>query len=242
VSMTESIERLRYALKMHDEHRTTIQSLASSVGEFLRDHARHIAATPQPPKPADLCANCAADGRCMKRQALCVANGTADAKHAGAVPLPVMEVLERREVTPLCDHVVMGYTAAQLEAYGDAREAAGRADAVPALDSVLRERGLPTVADALGYSRNFAAANPALSQTTRDHIEGLCNMLEIAANHPAPATPQMTTQGEAVDPWATIIALCEALDIDPETARSAPGKPSDVILEAARKKFTGPQP
>lgn len=57
------------------------------------------------------------------------------------------------------------------------------------------------------------------------------------------STPQpMTTQGEAVDPWATLIALCEALDIDPETARSAPGKPSDVILEAARKKFTGSQP
>lgn len=55
---------------------------------------------------------------------------------------------------------------------------------VAELDLVLRERGLPTVADALGYSRNFAAANPALSQTTRDHIEGLCSMLEIAAQHP----------------------------------------------------------
>lgn len=62
------------------------------------------------------------------------------------------------------------------------------------------------------------------------------------AQYSAPAPQQMTTQGEAVDPWATIIALCEALDIDPETARSAPGKPSDVILEAARKKFTGSQP
>ena len=97
------------------------------------------------------------------------------------------------------------------------REAAGRADAVPVctcpsgdgslrhpcpqhppaepaaraqvgdLDSVMRARGFPCVSDALGYSRNFAYANPALSQTTRDHIEGLCNMLEIAAANPSPA-------------------------------------------------------
>jgi hypothetical protein len=33
------IERLRNALKMHDEDRTTIQSLASSVGDFLREAA-----------------------------------------------------------------------------------------------------------------------------------------------------------------------------------------------------------
>ena len=52
-------------------------------------------------------------------------------KDAGAVPMPVMEVLDRRAVTPLCDHVVMGYTEAQLIAYGDAREAAGRAHAAP---------------------------------------------------------------------------------------------------------------
>lgn len=46
------------------------------------------------------------------------------AKPAGAVPMPVMEILDRREVTPLCDHVVMGYTEAQGIAYGNAREAA----------------------------------------------------------------------------------------------------------------------
>lgn len=60
------------------------------------------------------------------------------------------------------------------------------AGAVPELDAVMRARGLPKVADALGHSRNFALANPTLSQTTRDHIEGLCNMLEIAAAHIAP--------------------------------------------------------
>ena len=45
------------------------------------------------------------------------------AKPAGAVTMPVMEILDRREVTPLCDHVVMGYTEAQMVAYGNAREA-----------------------------------------------------------------------------------------------------------------------
>lgn len=54
------------------------------------------------------------------------------------------------------------------------------------LDSALRKRGLPVVADALGYSRNFAAANPGLSQTTKDHINGLCDMLELAAARPSP--------------------------------------------------------
>lgn len=52
---------------------------------------------------------------------------------------------------------------------------------VAELDSVLRERGLPTVADALGYSRNYAEANPHLTKTCKDHIQGLCNMLEIAS-------------------------------------------------------------
>lgn len=61
------------------------------------------------------------------------------------------------------------------------------AGAVPTLDSVLRERGLPTVADALGYSRNYAEAAPHLTQTGKDHILGLCNMLEIAAQHPPAA-------------------------------------------------------
>lgn len=65
-------------------------------------------------------------------------------------------------------------------------ESLGR-DAEPngELDAVLRGRGLPTVNDALGYSRNFAAANPLLSQTTKDHINGLCDMLELAAGQHA---------------------------------------------------------
>ena len=38
--------------------------------------------------------------------------------------------------------------------------------------------GLPRVEDALGYSRNFAAANPYLTNTAKEHINGLCNLLE----------------------------------------------------------------
>jgi len=56
---------------------------------------------------------------------------------------------------------------------------------VAELDSVLRERGLPTVADALGYSRNYAEATPHLTQTGKDHILSLCTMLEIATQHPS---------------------------------------------------------
>ena len=125
-------------------------------------------------------------------------------------------------------------------------EAAGRADAVPALDVLMRERGLPTVADALGYSRNFASANPALSQTTRDHIEGLCSMLEIAAQHP-PVEPEdslfigtvrklviaaRTSGGTA----GRDDGLCAALDaveamLSEPAARAQVGEPDDIAVD-----------
>jgi hypothetical protein len=48
-----AIERLRNALKMFDEHRTTMQSLASSVGDFLRESA--LSAQPAPiPTPQQI--------------------------------------------------------------------------------------------------------------------------------------------------------------------------------------------
>lgn len=77
-------------------------------------------------------------------------------------------------------------------------ESLGR-DAEPTggLDAVLRGRGLPTVNDALGYSRNFAAANPHLTQTAKDHINGLCDMLEIAAGQHAPP-PASVPDGLAI--------------------------------------------
>lgn len=43
------------------------------------------------------------------------------------------------------------------------------------------ERAQPDeIAMALGYSRNFANANPGLSSTAREHILGLCTLLERA--------------------------------------------------------------
>jgi hypothetical protein len=56
--------------------------------EYQEEGAVLLAAMPKPTVPAPeggpaalagLCSNCAADGRCMKRQALCAANGTAPA-------------------------------------------------------------------------------------------------------------------------------------------------------------------
>jgi len=69
-----------------------------------------------------------------------------------------------------------------------------------------------------------------------------------AAIEPFGVVNQQLTAGDVVspahaadiDPWATLIVLCEALGIDIQEARSVPGKPSDVILEAARKKFSEP--
>jgi len=194
VSMT--VEALATAISQIDDIDPEFAAMiATGLLPFIE---RHIAAGLQG-------AGCGACGDGCKDRGSCRLADESP-KPAGAVPLPEADgcliadgeqlVFSKTRPVGVLARDVYGRT--KLHRYGDAREAAGRADAVPALDSVLRERGLPTVADALGYSRNFAAANPALSQTTRDHIEGLCNMLEIAANHPAPAPQPMTTQGEAV--------------------------------------------
>lgn len=116
--------------------------------------------------------------------------------------------------------------------------AAGRADAVPEGYVLVPHRDL-TDADIDAFADHFGwcdedKVHPEEREEVRRQWQAFVGIMA--------APQQMTTQGEAVDPWATLIALCEALDIDPETARSAPGKPSDVILEAARKKFTGSQP
>ena len=98
-------EAVAEAMKRWPDAQPAIIFMAGAVGALAPITANDIAwantqtATPQPPKDT------------------------------GAVPMPVMEVLDRRAVTPLCDHVVMGYTEAQLIAYGDAREAAACSDA-----------------------------------------------------------------------------------------------------------------
>ena len=82
-------------------------------------------------------------------------------------------------------------------------ESLGR-DAEPAggLDAAMRTNGLPAVSDALGYSRNFAAANPHLTQTTKDHITGLCDMLELASAHQT--TPPTPPPASVPDGWMPI--------------------------------------
>ncbi|OYQ41056.1 hypothetical protein CHU94_08060 [Rhodoferax sp. TH121] len=45
--------------------------------DTMRHAAALLSAPALPPESGNLCANCAADGKCMKRQALCHANGTA---------------------------------------------------------------------------------------------------------------------------------------------------------------------
>ena len=113
--------------------------------------------------------------------------------------------------------------------------AAGRADAVPEGWTVDRnEDGEVRVIGPDGGMHPRADKG--------QQAERLLHSLATALIASAAVNQPMTTQGEAVDPWATIIALCDALDIDPQAARTAPGKPSDVILEAARRKFTGSQP
>ncbi len=61
--------------------------------------ARLLAAFPAAPaQQTDLCGNCAADGKCMKRQALCVANGTPPSLTVGERAAPVIaSTLEDRD-------------------------------------------------------------------------------------------------------------------------------------------------
>ena len=90
-------------------------------------------------------------------------------------------------------------------------ESLGRdAEPVSGLDAAMRARGLPEVADALGYSRNFAAANPHLTQTTKDHITGLCDMLELASAHQT--TPPTPPPASVPDGW--LLGWARAAEIE----------------------------
>jgi len=60
-------------------------------------------------------------------------------------------------------------------------------------DELLAGIGYPAVTDALGFSENFAEANPNLTQTAKDHILALCKIIRTIA--PAAAQP---TGGEVV--------------------------------------------
>jgi len=208
----------------------------------------------------------------------------ASPKDAGAVPLPKMVGMISDR--PICFQD-------EVARYGNAREAAGRADAVP--DGYALVPAIPTEAMTDAYWRAVvlpdnarlsdrpkavarwqamlsAAPLPQHPPATRVQVvtlfghpkrnlyhrpQGLSETVggfdlrsrEIgAAIEPFGVVNQQLTAGDVVspayaadiDPWATLIVLCEALGIDIQEARSVPGKPSDVILEAARKKFSEP--
>lgn len=101
-------------------------------------------------------------------------------QYPGAKTLDAAPIL--RNMKRWADRIerAMAASAVPVESLG------GGAEFASDLDAALRARGLPMVANALGYSRNFAAANPHLTQTAKDHINGLCDMLEIAAGQHAP--------------------------------------------------------
>ncbi len=81
------------------------------------------------------------------------------------------------------------------------------------LDNAIREGKKPDLID--GLRRNVVDADRLLS------------LIDSAGE----------AKVENVDPWATLLALADALDIDYAQARKLPGKPSEVYLEAARRKF-----
>lgn len=79
--------------------------------------------------------------------------------------------------------------------------------------TVPRESQPDEIAMALDYSRNFANANPGLSSTAREHILGLCTLLErVAGSQPAvEVTDAMVELGAR--------GICNEMDWDPD----APG-------------------
>lgn len=97
---------------------------------------------------------------------------------------------------PSCDREPIQSPSVPVESLGRDAEPAG------GLDAAMRTNGLPAVSDALGYSRNFAAANSHLTQTTKDHITGLCDMLELASAHQT--TPSTPPPASVPDGWMPI--------------------------------------
>ena len=112
-------------------------------------------------------------------------------KDAGAVPLPIMEVLDRRAVTPLCDHVVMGYTEAQLMAYGDAREAAANA----------------LIAECQPYLKD---GETPVQRMERDHLESIAMMGLLAKAREAAGRADAVPDGYALVPAIPTEAMTDA--------------------------------
>lgn len=56
--------------------------------------------------------------------------------------------------------------------------------------------GMPKVEDALAYSRNFADASPYLTNTAKEHIHGLCALLEA--------------QSRVMQPMRDFVEVCAA--------------------------------
>jgi hypothetical protein len=109
-------------------------STRAAVEAWWRDLvARKLCKVAAAPAPA-LCHNCAADGRCMKRQALCAANGTAP-----AAPAPEPMVVPQ---SGPCDHdFASGHEEGYAEGWNAAIEAMrGAAPAAPAQVPLTDER------------------------------------------------------------------------------------------------------
>lgn len=68
----------------------------------------------------------------------------------------------------------------------DARHAAAELAAAHEADAQQATPVAEEIENALGYSRNFATAKPNIGRTEKEHILGLCNLLERVAKQAAP--------------------------------------------------------
>ena len=156
MSLTAAIERLRYALKMHDEHRTTLQSLASSVGDFLRDYANIAAGQPKPAGAVPLPKMIGMIGDrpiCFQDQVARYGDAREAAAHA--IPRELCDWLTARDLLPEPEEdgsVNMIEIIGALDRHENELLAAGRAVAVPEGYCLMPMKGTPEIFTAMRMS------------------------------------------------------------------------------------------
>jgi hypothetical protein len=117
------------------------------------------------------------------------------------VVFPVMEILERYPATSLCDHVVMGYTAAQVLAYGDARAAS----AMSAQPATVPEGWPDTVYTAMRrINPKWDSGNHSAEWVAATALAAVHELLAVAPS-PAPVVDQLDEAiAKGTEAWADV--------------------------------------
>lgn len=123
---------------------------------------------------------------------------------ADDVPMPVMEILHKQVLTPLCTHHVMGYTIAQLTSYRDACVSAVTKTLIAERDALIEDnRAMQSRLSALAnHCRRIYDIVPMLPidessmEGATDALHAFCLMIGVngididSARTPTPTTKE----------------------------------------------------